>query len=162
MERIRESRRPSLHPVAALAVLFLAVLLLLRFSVASPWEGVLLLLGGAFFARRHPLLAASAAAFAPAVSPAMRVLLVAMLGYALFFPLLRRFFGAVSDGGSALAALFSCFAAFRLPLPAAIFFSGLLFLSLLWRRPPHLDENGMISAILAGISFLLALPLYYL
>jgi hypothetical protein len=162
VERIRESRRPSLHPVAAVAVLFLAVLLLLRFSVASPWEGVLILLGGAFFARRHPLLAASAAAFIPAVSPFVQVLLAAMLLYSLFFPLIKRFFGAASDPPAATAALLSCLAAFWLPLPAAVFSSGLLCLALLWRSPPHLDENGMISAILAGISFLLALPLYYL
>lgn len=162
MERIRESRPLSAPLVLSLAILLFAAVLLSRFFAVSPWETVLFLLGGAFFARRHPLLAASAAAFIPAVSPFVQVLLAAMLLYSLFFPLIKRFFGAASDPPAATAALLSCLAAFWLPLPAAVFSSGLLCLALLWRSPPHLDENGMISAILAGISFLLALPLYYL
>ena len=161
METAKE-RRPLYALAVSLSILLLFALCLSRFSIASPWEVVLFLLGGGFFARRHPLLAATAAAFLPAVSPAVRVLLAAMLGYALFFPLIGRLFGAVSDAPSATAALFSCLAAFWLPLPAVAFSLGLLLFSLLWRHPPTLDKNGMISAILTGLVFLLALPLYYL
>ena len=150
------------HALFPTVAVLLSVLFLLRFSAVSPWEGVLILLGGTFFARRYPLLAASAAAFIPAVSPPVRVLLAAMLLYSLLFPLVKRIFGASPHPPAAVCALLASLSAFWLPFPTVLFSSGLFYLSLAEGRRPFPTADGMICAILAGVSFLLALPLYYL
>ena len=126
----------------------------------SLWESGLFLLGAFLFLRR-PVLGALAAVALSTVSPSLRVLLLAMALYALLSPLLWHFFKLASRPSAALASLLASYSAFWLPLPATAFFAALLLFSLRGTRFP-LAEEAMLSATLAGLCFLLALPLFYL
>lgn len=150
---------PRFHsPFAPFLPLLFALFL---WGSASMWEGILFLLGGAVFLRR-PVLASLTVAALPAVSPSVRVLLLAMVLYALLHPLLSCFFGFSAHPRAALSALLSAYAAFWLSLPAVVLFAGLFLLSLGEGHRPLPTATAMLSATLAGLCFLLALPLFYL